>query len=109
MKKRGGRRRGGSIVDGPPFFFFFFFLLFLIYYKKKKKKKSLSFSDRMTTKGVWQLAGLRLRYCDWGGSSSGMREFLSGHGPALRRERFSFAEWSADMVRNKHPIVFARY
>lgn len=38
-----------------------------------------------------------------------MREFLDGAATSMRAERFPFAEWSADVVRNRHPIVFAKY
>lgn len=58
--------------------------------------------------GVWHLQRLTLRYCQHGGSSLGMRQFI-------RSELAAFAEANPQLevstaVRNsKHPVVVGEY
>jgi large subunit ribosomal protein L43 len=62
----------------------------------------------MATRGVPQLQRIMIRYCDWGGSSSGMRDFIG-------RELVGFArtvpqcEIVTEVRRNRHPMIKADY
>ncbi|KAG5192450.1 thioredoxin-like protein [Tribonema minus] len=62
----------------------------------------------MATRGVMQLQRIHIRYCDWGGSSQGMRDFIG-------RELVAFAkavphcEIITEVRRNRHPIIRADY
>mmetsp|Transcript_59690 Transcript_59690/g.119820 ORF Transcript_59690/g.119820 Transcript_59690/m.119820 type:complete len:91 (+) Transcript_59690:36-308(+) len=62
----------------------------------------------MSIRGVRQLTGLTIRYCDWGGSSRGARDFIQQEivkwatvNPAVEVE--------TSIKRNKHPIVIGTY
>lgn len=62
----------------------------------------------MAKRGAQLLRQLQFRYCDWGGSSKGIREYLKDQLP-------TFVSANPDVsikqlvVRNKHPVVQATY
>jgi hypothetical protein len=58
--------------------------------------------------GVRQLTKLTIRYCDWGGSSAKVRQFIAHEMPKLS-ELEPGVELELKVERNKHPIVIGEY
>eukprot|EP01102_Stenamoeba_stenopodia_P004613 TRINITY_DN14919_c0_g1_i1.p1 TRINITY_DN14919_c0_g1~~TRINITY_DN14919_c0_g1_i1.p1 ORF type:complete len:129 (+),score=29.01 TRINITY_DN14919_c0_g1_i1:116-502(+) len=58
--------------------------------------------------GVRQLRKITIRYCDWGGSSARVREFINSELPNLQKLEPN-VEISTAVTRNKHPILIAEY
>ncbi|CAN6297071.1 unnamed protein product, partial [Urochloa humidicola] len=63
---------------------------------------------RMALRGVWQLQKLVVNYCDWGGSSRGIRAFMEAHLPALK-EKNPHLEVVTELVRGQHPNLKGIY
>ncbi|KAK3148045.1 hypothetical protein QOZ80_3BG0289910 [Eleusine coracana subsp. coracana] len=62
----------------------------------------------MALRGVWQLQKLVVNYCDWGGSSRGIRTFMEQHLPAFR-ENNPHLEVVTELVRGQHPNLKGIY
>ncbi|KAK1652223.1 hypothetical protein QYE76_070028 [Lolium multiflorum] len=62
----------------------------------------------MALRGVWQLQKLVVNYCDWGGSSRGIRAFMESHLPALK-EKNPQLEVVTQLVRGQHPNLKGIY
>jgi len=62
----------------------------------------------MALNGVWQLQKLVVRYCDWGGSSRGIREFIQSHLPTFSHNNPQ-VEVVTEMMRGKHPHLRGYY
>ncbi|KAG8073958.1 hypothetical protein GUJ93_ZPchr0006g43743 [Zizania palustris] len=63
---------------------------------------------RMALRGVWQLQKLVVNYCDWGGSSRGIRAFMETHLQVLR-EKNPHLEVVTELVRGQHPNLKGIY
>mmetsp|Transcript_28674 Transcript_28674/g.80737 ORF Transcript_28674/g.80737 Transcript_28674/m.80737 type:complete len:129 (+) Transcript_28674:59-445(+) len=62
----------------------------------------------MASKGVWQLAKLRLLYCPFSGSSRGARDFVESFLPIFQKQN-SHLDIDADIRRGRHPYLKAEY
>lgn len=62
----------------------------------------------MALNGIWQLKKLVVRYCDWGGSSRGMREFIQSHLPSFEKSNPQ-VEVVIEMMRGKLPHLRGYY
>jgi len=62
----------------------------------------------MSRRGAWLLKRLRLQYCDWGGSSAGLREFVESGLPAFRAANPQI-EVETAVRRNRHPLLVGDY
>ncbi|XP_044348094.1 uncharacterized protein [Triticum aestivum] len=62
----------------------------------------------MALRGVWQLQKLVVNFCDWGGSSKGIRAFMESHLPAIK-EKNPQLEVVTQLVRGQHPNLKGIY
>lgn len=62
----------------------------------------------MAHNSIWQLKKLVVRYCDWGGSSRGIREFIQSHLPSFQKNNPQ-VEVVTEMMRGKHPHLRGYY
>ncbi|KAL3731402.1 54S ribosomal protein L51, mitochondrial [Eucalyptus grandis] len=62
----------------------------------------------MALRGVWQLQKLIVSYCNWGGSSRGMRAFMESHLPAFKEVNPQL-EVATELIRGQHPHLKAFY
>ncbi|KAL6648603.1 hypothetical protein ACP70R_012827 [Stipagrostis hirtigluma subsp. patula] len=62
----------------------------------------------MALRGVWQLQKLVVNYCDWGGSSRGIRAFMEAHLPAFKESNPQL-EVVTELVRGQHPNLKGIY
>ncbi|GJN32192.1 hypothetical protein PR202_gb20676 [Eleusine coracana subsp. coracana] len=64
--------------------------------------------NKMALRGVWQLQKLMVNYCDWGGSSRGIRAFVETCLPAFK-EKNPQLEVVTELVRGQHPNLKGIY
>ncbi|KAL2249315.1 54S ribosomal protein L51, mitochondrial [Sesamum indicum] len=62
----------------------------------------------MSLRGVWQLQKLIVSFCNWGGSSRGIRAFMESHLPAFR-EKNPQLEVVTELNRGYHPFLKGFY
>ncbi|CAN7052434.1 unnamed protein product [Brassica rapa subsp. trilocularis] len=62
----------------------------------------------MALRGVWQLQKLVVSYCNWGGSSRGIRAFMESELPALI-EKNPQLEVATELSRGQHPYLKGIY
>lgn len=62
----------------------------------------------MATRGVFQLSKLRVHYCDCGGSSRGVRDFIRQNSVKFAKENPA-TEVETVMRRGYHPFLFGEY
>ncbi|GMH06842.1 hypothetical protein Nepgr_008682 [Nepenthes gracilis] len=65
-------------------------------------------NKKMALRGIWQLQKLIVSYCDWGGSSRGIREFMESHLPTLRESNPQL-EVINELIRGQHPHLKGFY
>mmetsp|Transcript_3480 Transcript_3480/g.8672 ORF Transcript_3480/g.8672 Transcript_3480/m.8672 type:complete len:117 (-) Transcript_3480:123-473(-) len=58
----------------------------------------------MARHGAWQLKQLTLKYCEFSGSSRGVREFVDNMLPAFTRKHPQY-DVVAEVRRGRHPFV----
>eukprot|EP01026_Neomeris_dumetosa_P067586 TRINITY_DN65924_c0_g1_i2.p4 TRINITY_DN65924_c0_g1~~TRINITY_DN65924_c0_g1_i2.p4 ORF type:complete len:161 (-),score=8.08 TRINITY_DN65924_c0_g1_i2:439-861(-) len=62
----------------------------------------------MSLRGVYQVTRISFIYCDWGGSSRGLRQFIEENLPLLKYKR-PWIKFDTQVRRNKHPLLTATY
>uniref|UniRef100_A0A0D6RAN4 Large ribosomal subunit protein mL43 n=2 Tax=Araucariaceae TaxID=25664 RepID=A0A0D6RAN4_ARACU len=62
----------------------------------------------MALHGVWQLKKLVVRWCDWGGSSRGIRDFIQSQLPTFKQQNPQLEVFTV-MKRGKHPHLRGYY
>ncbi|KAK4857324.1 hypothetical protein QYF36_026931 [Acer negundo] len=63
---------------------------------------------KMALRGVWQLQKLVVSYCNWGGSSRGIRAFMESHLPEFKESNPQL-EVVTELIRGQHPHLKAFY
>lgn len=63
----------------------------------------------MAVNGVWQLERLTVNYCNWGGSSAGVRSFLAGGLVGFAEANPNLKIVARAVKGNKHPHAVAVY
>jgi large subunit ribosomal protein L43 len=63
----------------------------------------------MCTRGVFQLRKLSVYFCDFGGSSAGVREFLMSEQLKSFMEDNKHIDYNFIVKRNYHPFVTGGY
>ncbi|KAJ8562583.1 hypothetical protein K7X08_031035 [Anisodus acutangulus] len=62
----------------------------------------------MALRGVWQLKKLVVSYCNWGGSSRGIRAFMESELPAFKQKNPQL-EVVTELNRGQHPFLKGLY
>ncbi|KAK0606590.1 hypothetical protein LWI29_001199 [Acer saccharum] len=63
---------------------------------------------KMALRGVWQLQKLVVSYCNWGGSSRGIRAFMESHLPEFKESNPQL-EVVTELIRGQHPHLKGFY
>jgi large subunit ribosomal protein L43 len=63
----------------------------------------------MVSRGVHQLKNIRLYFCDFGGSSMGVRDFLKSEELVQFLEKNDHVKFEVYMRRNHHPYISSTY
>ncbi|KAI3506660.1 hypothetical protein L1887_21223 [Cichorium endivia] len=63
---------------------------------------------QMSQRGVWQLQKLTVSYCNWGGSSRGIREFMESQLQAFKESNPQL-EVVTELNRGQHPFLKGAY
>ena len=63
----------------------------------------------MATRGVFQLKSLTIRYCEHGGSSRTLRQFLADGSLASWAQNYPHLNVQIQVRNGKHPVVFGDY
>ncbi|KAH6558210.1 hypothetical protein KP509_1Z073600 [Ceratopteris richardii] len=69
---------------------------------------SSSIAIIMALRGVWQLKKLQVAYCDFSGSSKGVRRFIERELPAFKEQNPQL-EVETQLIRGKHPFLKGFY
>lgn len=69
---------------------------------------SNAFEKAMARRGVLQLRKLQVHFCDFGGSSAGVREYLKDVLPKMAKDK-PHAEIEEVVRRGRHPFVTGAY
>jgi large subunit ribosomal protein L43 len=63
----------------------------------------------MCSRGVYQLRNVKLQYCDWGGSSKGVRDLLTGRELDDFLEKNATISFAAYVRTGSHPCFYTEY
>jgi len=73
-----------------------------------RRNASDAFGKAMARRGVLQLRKLQVHFCDFGGSSAGVREYLQDVLPKMAKDK-PHAEIEEVLRRGRHPFVTGVY
>ena len=63
----------------------------------------------MATRGIQQIKSLTIRYCEYGGSSSTVRQYLNSNKIIQLAESYPKVEINVKVKGNRHPNISAEY